>query len=119
MKVNRILVVALAALLCGACDGGAAASAGNPFQCVGLPTATCERMLAEAQQQFPGVPVVRADIRCTIAICTDAQGEASIRVDFANGRFVEYGSAWMQAVPAPNPVAPVPESPGPQPTTES
>jgi hypothetical protein len=118
VTVNRIRMFALAALLCAGCDGGADASAGNPFQCVGLPTATCERILSDAQREFPGVPVVRADIRCTIAVCTDAKGEASIRVDFANGRMIEYGSAWEQAVPAPIRVPPVFNSPHPQPTSE-
>ena len=41
---------ALAALLCAGCDSGADASAGSPFQCVGLPTATCERMLSEGRE---------------------------------------------------------------------
>jgi hypothetical protein len=74
-------------------------------------------MLADAQREFPGVPVVRADIRCTISVCTDAQGEASIRVDFANGRLIEYGSAWEQAVPAPIQVPSVPDSTSPRPTS--
>lgn len=99
----------VAALLGGSllvgCDGGVVS---NPYQCVGLPNATCERMLAEAQQQMPGVAVVGAVIRCTVAICTDAQGEASIRVDFANGRYVEYGTGWAQSMPEPAVPAPVP-----------
>jgi hypothetical protein len=106
----RALVAAalLGGVLAGGCDGGGVVS--NPFQCVGLPNATCERMVAEAQQQMPGVAVVGAVIRCTAAICTDAQGEASIRVDFANGRYVEYGTGWSQAAPMPAVPEPVPEA---------
>ena len=112
--VARILVVAVLALLCGACDGGAEGTATEPFQCIGLSTETCERMLTEARQEYPGVPVVRAVIRCTIAVCTEAQGEAWIRVDFANGRFVDVGQAWMQADPAPLPA--ITQPPGSRPT---
>jgi hypothetical protein len=114
----RVPAMTLLVLVLGACDGGAGGSGGNPFQCVGLPASTCERLLADARSQFPDVPAVSAVIRCTVAACTDVQGEASVRVDFANGRFVEYGTAWEQAVPAPNPVPPVGQPSGPQPTAE-
>jgi hypothetical protein len=68
-------------------------------------------MLAEAQQQMPGVAVVGAVIRCTIPICTEARGEASLRVDFANGRYVEFGNGWAQAEPVPGDPAPDPAQP--------
>jgi hypothetical protein len=113
--VRAIIAAALlGASLLGGCDGGGGVVS-NPYQCVGLPNATCERMVAEAQQQMPGVAVVGAVIRCTASICTEAQGEASIRVDFANGRYVEYGTGWSQAAPMPalpEPV-PVPDQPVP------
>jgi hypothetical protein len=113
----RVALAGLVAVsgLIAACDGGGVVS--NPYQCIGLPTATCERMLAEARQQMPGVAVVGAVIRCTIPVCTEARGEASLRVDFANGRYVEFGNGWEQSEPVPGrPVPePVPVDPAPDP----
>jgi len=114
MDAARIVAGAVLATLCWACDGGIESPVEGPFECVDLPTSTCERLLADAQQGFPGVPVVRAVIRCTVAVCTEAEGEASIRVDFANGRFVEQAAGWMQAEPAPNPVPPATRSSSPR-----
>ena len=115
-----LALVALAILATG-CEG-AVDPAENPFQCVGLPTATCERFLAEAQRSVPNSAPVSALITCT-AVCTEAKGDAMVQVLFANGERIEYGTAWEQAVGGggvdPAEPAPDPPVPGTTPGTES
>ena len=107
----------VATLLATGCDD-ATVPAENPFQCIGLPTATCERFLAEARRSVPNSAPISAVIKCT-AVCTEEQGDATLLVVFANGERVEYGTGWAQAQgggvdpeqPAPGQPAPVPPVP--------
>jgi hypothetical protein len=116
-RLARVAVLVLFAVAVAACDEG---SPGQPdqlaFQCVGMEVSRCERILEEARQPFRGIPVVSAVIRCTVAICSDASGEASVTVVFSDGQRTEYGTGWEQAVPgvAEPPVRP--DQPVPVPT---
>jgi hypothetical protein len=110
-------LVAVAGLI-AACDGGGVVS--NPYQCIGLPISMCEEIVQEARQERPGVAVVGATIRCTVAVCTEQRGEAEVRIDYANGVQSLYGRGWEHAapggpapVPRPVPVDPVPASAAP------
>ena len=118
---RRAAVVAallLAATLPTGCDD-ATVPAENPFQCIGLPTATCERFLAEAQRSVPNSAPISAIIKCT-AVCTEEQGDATLLVVFANGERVEYGTGWAQAQGGGvDPGQPAPAPPAPRETAEA
>ena len=67
--------------------------------------------LADAERNAPpgAGAVVGIEVRCTAASCTEAAGEASVKVTYANGQTTESGSGWTQAAPAPaGPPAPSP-----------
>jgi hypothetical protein len=105
------------AALAGGCDG--TTEEPNPFQCIGLSSKRCQSLLVDAQSQVRGSTPVHAVIRCTKAICTDTDGEASVRVDFANGQVIDWVTTWTPAIPGgPVPVpeaVPVPVDPDPDP----
>ena len=92
----------------------------NPFQCVGMAPAICERLLEDARSQVPGSAPVSADIRCTDAICSEQQGNATVKVLFANGQTTDYTTGWASSngggappappVPVPAETAPAPPS---------
>ncbi len=122
MRMARRFALVIGLVVFGAavpaCDGGFTGVGSQGFQCVGLPATACERILEQARQDLGGLPVVSATIRCTIPVCTEANGEAQVEVVFSDGQRSSYGTGWAQArnggvAPAPQPAEPVPESPPP------
>jgi hypothetical protein len=103
-----IVALGLAADL-AACSERAVPPGAAGFSCLGVPTAKCQELLADAQQSGP---VAAMQIRCDAASCTTDSGSAAIIVVRANGGREEYGSAWSNAVgPAPDPVPTPPVTP--------
>ena len=95
-----LVALVLCALAIVACDDGSTGPSDElAFQCVGMDVPRCERILEEARQPFGGIPVVSAVIRCTVQVCSDASGEASVSVVFADGRRTDYGTGWAEAGP--------------------
>ena len=113
-RFARVAMLVLCAMAIAACDEGSPGQSDElAFQCVGMDVPRCERILEEARRPFQGIPVVSAIIRCTAPICSDASGEASVSVVFADGQRSEYGTGWAQAEPgvAEPPVRPDPPVP--------
>jgi hypothetical protein len=114
----------LAALLFAACGGETIETPpdGAPaFDCVGVPIPTCEQILREQRDAARGAaPIVGATIRCTSATCSEAEGEVTISVVFADGTRTESGYGWAMAPPVapggPDPDPFEPPKPPVQPT---
>ena len=99
-----VIVTALATTL-GACGIGFT-SIEAPVSgrvCDRVPQSVCASSLADAEQNAPpgAGGVVGIEVRCTVASCTDAAGDATIRVTYANGQTTSSGMGWAQAAPAP------------------
>jgi hypothetical protein len=120
-RLARATVLALfAAAAIAACDEGSPGQSDQlAFQCVGMDVARCEQFLAEASRQFPGIPVISAVIRCTVPICSDASGEATVAIVFADGQRTEYGTGWAQAGPGVAEPPVPPDEPVPDETEET
>jgi hypothetical protein len=116
VMIVRMLFIALLALL-GGCDGEAEASAPNPFECIGVSSERCRRLIDDTRSHVRDSLPVRAVIRCTRPICTDRQGEATVHVVFLNGQVVDWVTSWRPAAPVPRAVPPVPASSAPAPAS--
>jgi hypothetical protein len=72
-------------------------------ECEGMTGPVCEAQLAEAERSSPlgSEGIVAIQVRCTVASCTEAAGEASVTVRYADGRTSSFGTGWAMAAPAP------------------
>ncbi len=76
--------------------------------CIGVPAATCQGFLDQAEQDAPdGFGIVTGiRIACT-TVCTEDAGEADIETTYANGRTLSSHTGWQTAGPGPgNPGGP-------------
>ena len=108
------LALAAALAMAGCVAGQPAPAIGNV--CEGVPARTCARILEdeEANALDPAAGVVGIEIRCSVTACTEASGEATIKVTYADGRTVTGSQGWASAPEAP--VAPPGGAPPPEPT---
>jgi hypothetical protein len=66
------------------------------FLCVGVPQAACRQAFSGGFD--PARPnVVQVVVRCSGAICTDAQGEAEVTFAFADGQRQLWTYGWESA----------------------
>lgn len=110
---RAILLGVIAALAVAACDAlpfAPAGPLGDPqVVCQGVPRAACQ---LAADSLAPDVRPVRVVVRCTLPVCTEAEGDAEVTIQFADGRSEVSGYGWTTAPePAPqdSPEPPVPE----------
>ncbi|MBA3876523.1 MAG: hypothetical protein C0498_06240 [Anaerolinea sp.] len=111
-----LLLVALAVAGCGISRLGPGPAPASGQRCEGIPAAVCDRMLADARRQAPAgvAPVVGIRIVCTTT-CTEAAGEASVVVTYANGQTVESMQGWASPIGPPQPGGPIGVEPTPLP----
>ena len=83
------------------------------MQCIGVPPEQCQSLVDDTRSLIRDSLPIRAEVRCTKAICTDREGEASVHVEFLNGKEVNWVTSWTPAAPMPRAVPPVRASPGP------
>jgi hypothetical protein len=101
----RLLGLALAALLLASgCDEAApsaepsAGAAGTPqVACLGVPAEKCAEIVKEVQANGSVAPAVAIQIRCTVARCTEQQGQVSLDVLYASGQRSSSGQGWAAA----------------------
>ena len=109
-RIGLLLILASILGGCGSEVPNASPDGASAFECVGVPLATCEQILQENRNTGPGAAmIVGAKIRCTSATCSEAQGEVSISIVFADGGRSESSYGWAQAGPggpAPGPAEP-------------
>jgi hypothetical protein len=92
--VVAVLVAALVVAGCGLTRvGGPAPVSGRT--CQGVPAPVCARMFADAQRNAtPGSgPLVGMRIVCRTT-CTEAAGDASVTITYANGETTEGAQGW-------------------------
>jgi hypothetical protein len=66
--------------------------------CMGIAPATCRRFAEDAfENTAPSKRLVRIEIGCTTAVCTDLQGEADVKLVYADGLTDESGIGWQGA----------------------
>lgn len=108
-----LVLVAIVVAGCGGEETVASPDSVPAFECLGVPNATCEQILRDTAENRP---VVAARVRCTSAGCSDARGEVSIEIVYADGSRSQSGYGWDSApgIGAPGPV-PVPADPPPLP----
>lgn len=98
-------LVLLAVFAAGACGAGRVVGGPAPVsgqRCEGVPVAVCARMREDASRSAPpgAGAVVGIWVRCTTT-CTEAAGEASVVVTYANGQTIETGQGWAAAIGPP------------------
>ena len=106
-KAWATLVAVIAALSVAGCGLERLVDEGGPMpvsgmHCAGVPAAMCVSMRADAQRDAPpgAGAVVGIDIRCTTS-CTEAAGDVTVVVTYANGQTVESGQGWASPVGTP------------------
>jgi hypothetical protein len=101
-------VVALAIAACDAIPVVPAPQVGGPqFVCHGVPQRPCRGALGASNSTK--VPV-RVIVRCTVPVCTPAEGETEVRFLFADGTSEDVGYGWAMAPePAQPQEPPVPD----------
>jgi hypothetical protein len=84
------------------------------LRCDGVPASVCDQLLDESTRAAPpgAGAVIGLHVRCTAPACTEASGEASVTVTYANGQTVSSGIGWER------PVGPAPGNPGAPPITD-
>jgi hypothetical protein len=102
------VVVALVAAACFPPAGPAPPVDPQRVVCQGVPQAACRQALDVIVSNPGGAPqgaIARVVVRCTLPLCTDANGETQITVFYVDGRQETSGYGWSSA-PA-MPVQPV------------
>lgn len=100
-RVVALALIALLAMLLAGCGlsapGGMAPVAGQ--SCVGVPGQICARIRDRARTNAPpgAGNLVGIAIRCTAAICAEAQGEVSVTATYASGETTGWGESWASA----------------------
>lgn len=109
---SMALVAAMA--MAGCAPGQPAPAIGHV--CEGVPAGICAQILEdeEANALDPAAGVVGIEIRCSVTSCTEASGEATVKVTYADGRTVTGSQGWASAPAAP--VAPLGGAPPTEPT---
>jgi len=110
IRTRAVVVLLLAALAVAACGRGGSVVGPAPVsgqRCEGMPAVVCARIAAGAQRQAPpgAGAVVGIRIVCTTT-CTEAAGEATVTVTYANGQTSQQSQGWA------SPVGPPPGAPG-------
>jgi hypothetical protein len=103
----RIAILALVSMLTvaacgiGRFEGGGAAPVSGRV-CDRVPASMCQDYLDAAMRDGPpgSGGVAGIHVRCDVAECTEAAGEASVVVTYANGYTNAYGTGWAGPMPA-------------------
>jgi hypothetical protein len=110
-----LAAVALATLVLAGCEESRSAPAGPvgapQVVCQGVPQAACRQAFDAISSNPGGAPrgtIVRVVMRCTLPVCTDANGESDITIFYVDGRQESSGYGWSSAPAIPVPEAPVP-----------
>jgi hypothetical protein len=68
--------------------------------CSGMAIDVCRSLVASTVDGLPPSKSIRAiSVACTASSCTEDRGEADVRVQFADGTWVESSSGWEGAAP--------------------
>jgi hypothetical protein len=92
-----LVVVALLAAMTG-CAPQSPLEPGTAL-CVGIAPGTCQRLLADEQQENPGAIPKAYSIRCTVALCTDKEGSAEVIIAWSDGSISTLSTTWAGAAP--------------------
>jgi len=70
--------------------------------CIGLPSARCEDVFSQAEEDARqrGTVVVGIVVQCK-GLCTAAGGEAEVSISYGDGSSERSGFGWQEAAPAP------------------
>jgi hypothetical protein len=110
--MRQVVVLMVVAALVGGLAGCSIPVVGRG--CIGMPDPVCQTQLADAERTSPlgSEGIVGIQVRCSVASCTEASGEASITISYGDGRTASFGTGWAMAAPAPVGV-PAPQTPMP------
>src|SRR5258705_4057560 len=91
-RARTLGLALMALLLASGCDEAApsAEPSNDPaattpdVACLGVPAGKCAEIVGEVQTNGSVVPAVAIQIRCSVAPCTEQQGQATVDLLYAN-----------------------------------
>jgi hypothetical protein len=96
--MTRLVLGVVVLLFAGCGDGWSSApplDALPPVECVGIPAATCQTIVADARRNAePGTVPIRIRAVCATPPCTIQQGDVNVEVRYSNGRADQYSMGW-------------------------